>query len=137
MPSAVQKIRGAVRGALLHASITALVPATRIIRRPRKALTEFPTITFYDSGIRPDNSPRIPLMDRNFTIDIWAKTLDEAEVIAALVEARLQGGSNIIPLAAPEARVQYFAQIADIDIAEEDGEVVHKTQEYRCLAYAA
>lgn len=137
MPSAVQKIRQAIRGALNHSSITGTVPMTRIVYRPRKSLTEFPAITFYDFGSRPDLKADIPLLDRTVTIDVWSKTLDEAEAIAEAVLVRLQGGTNIVPLALPEARVRYFALQSDIDIPEEDGEVVRKTLEYRCLAYAA
>ena len=130
----LRRFQEAIRGALLHASVTSLCPADRIVRRrPRRAPTDFPTITIFDFGASPDAAAP-PYLERTVQIDYWAESLQDANAVAAAAAQRLTIGI-VAPLALPEIKLQYMQLVADRDDALDGADVVRKIHEYRCLGY--
>jgi len=115
------------------AALVALV-GNNLAFRPRRALTAFPALTFFDFGVVPD--PTVPLLDRTYQFDGWASTLAEAEAVRERVRALLDRRPGLAEAMAPSGiRVRAFYWTSDTVLSEQDAEVEHTVAEYRCLAY--
>jgi hypothetical protein len=115
------------------APLIALV-GTNLAFRPRRALTAFPALTFFDFGTVPD--PLAPLLDRTYQFDGWGVTLADAEAVRERVRVVLDRRPALITaMAAVGIRVRAFYWTSDSTLPEQDAEVEHTVSEYRCLAY--
>jgi hypothetical protein len=115
------------------AALVALV-GPNLAYRPRREITQFPALTFFDFGFQPD--PTVPLLDRTYQFDAWGETLVDAEAVRERVRVVLDKRPGIIDaLEAIDVRVRAFYWTADQTLLEENAEVEHCVSEYRCLVY--
>ena len=132
MAATLTKLREALYTKLSgDAALTTLLGGANIFYRPRKAVISVPSVTYFDFGTKPD--PLVPLMDRTIQLDIWERSTEKAEEIAFRIRQLLDLKNLVLP--GLEARPVYLHWQADRDIPEEEGDIAHKTVEYRLLAY--
>lgn len=125
-------LREAIVTRLLNDAGLAALAGDRIYLRPARInLAVLPVVTLSDFGAR--TTPRIPLLDRIYQIDVWARDVDEAERLAVRVQAVLH--EQPLPLPSGQARIDYLSLIADRDDVAEEGDVSRKTLEFRLLAF--
>jgi hypothetical protein len=130
----LQELRKGIMQVLAgDAELVALV-GTNLALRPRRALTSFPALTFFDFGSQPD--PTVPLLDRVYQFDGWAATLSDAEKVRDRVRVMLDRQPHLAAVMEPTGiRVRAFYWTTDTFLSEQDAEVEHTVSEYRCLAY--
>src|SRR5262245_27827018 len=77
-------LRKAIVGALLADSeLISLLGGPYVYHRFVRKLAVVPSITYYDIANHPH--PRMPVLSTTVVVDIWAKSLDSAELLAQRV----------------------------------------------------
>jgi len=96
-------------------------------RRPET----IPSIVYSDSGSRPDAI--VPLHERVFSMEVWGRTVEEAEIVAARLRFLFHGKSLTIAGGAWNFAGMYA--LADDYGPVEDGDVIMLPLQFRMLVY--
>ena len=130
----MSNLRIAVRTQMKSVIETALasIPGVLVSYRPTRQPVKLPAVTFRDTGRKIGQI--VPLWDRTYYIDIWARTgLDDAELMADLIAGVLDVQPFV--LTGDEGRVDSLIQEADEDIPTFDADLTRKMLTYRMRVY--
>jgi len=130
--------REAIKGRLRNDPFIVALVGVNIRYRPARIPEEYPSVTFFDFGNRPDAN--VPFLDRTVQIDIWGNSLEVSELIAQRIEslmdyAEARRTGNIPWQAVNGVRIAQSILGADRNEALDDGDTTRKTLEFRVLAY--
>lgn len=133
-------LRTAVRLRLVSdVALVALLGGPNVFHRFVRTSVQVPSVTYYDSTLYPSNLPRL---DSSFVVDVWARDLDAAEVIAARVVTLLDQGeasfAGLAPLTAPggEVNLAVLNLVESRDTLDVDPTIVRKTLRFALVSFA-
>jgi Protein of unknown function (DUF3168) len=127
---ALISIRKAVRTALRADPYVMAKVGGRVFYRPRRALSEFPCITFFDFVSRPDQT--VPLFDGTMQVDCWAAESQLTTELADRVVQVLAPRRLALP---PRVGLRLFGLVANRDEVTDDATISRRLLEFRLLYY--
>jgi len=137
----VTALRKAIMASLLgDGQLVALLGGPFVYHRFVRQVAQVPSVTYYDIESHPH--PRIPILASTVIVDVWAKSLDSAELIAQRVISVLDTydaeDTPSTPFTVSTGELNWVAMnlSAQLDnIAGEAPEIIRKTLTFNLRAF--